>query len=82
MGSNLVRPVNQWIEIKATAFRQGSVTLRAYKLEHEDEEDEVVYEVANSYTGKNIFSLTRAYAEWIYGACEEHLMLECVGARA
>jgi len=82
MGSDLARPVNPWIEIKAVALERGSVTLKAHAIEDRDGEGEIVYEVINSYTGKNMFSLTRTFAEWIFEACEEHLVLDCMGARA
>ena len=82
MGSNLARHINPWLKIKATAFKQGSVTLRAYHIEDEDGNEDIVYEVDNSYTGKKMFSLTRMFAEWIFEGCEEHLILECMGARA
>jgi len=82
MGSNLAKPVNPWIEIKQVAFKPGSVTLRAYGIVDEDGEEDVVYEVINTYTGKSTFSLTRAYAEWIFEACEERLTLDCMEARA
>lgn len=73
MGSNLARPINPWISLKAIHLTQGSVTLRAYQYE-----DETVYEVKNTYTGKSMLSLTRMFAEWLFEACEKNL----IGARA
>jgi len=82
MGLDPVGHGTPWMDIKSTSFKEGDVTLRAYQISDQNGEDEVVYKVINTYTGKSIFSLTRMFAEWVYGACEENLILECMGALA
>jgi len=82
MGLDPVGHGTPWMDIKSTSFKEGDVTLRAYNIINKNGDDDIVYKVINTYTGKSMFSLTRTLAEWIYDACEENLMLGCMGARA